>query len=52
MIRTYHEYYMRVKKGYQTTDVFLLAADRDVKEFVEGLRKSLRGPYQPDEEDW
>jgi hypothetical protein len=43
---------MRVKKGYQTTDVFLLAADRDVKEFVEGLRKSLRGPYQPDEEDW
>ncbi|MBM3920702.1 MAG: DUF4468 domain-containing protein [Sphingomonadales bacterium] len=52
MIRTYHEYYMRVKKGFQNTDVYLLAADRDVKAFVEGLRKSLRGPYQPDEDDW
>jgi hypothetical protein len=52
MIRTYHEYYMRVKKGYQNTDIYLLAADRDVKEFVEGLKRALRGPYQPDEEDW
>lgn len=51
-IRTYHEYYMRVKKGYQGTDQFLLAADREVKEIVEGLKKSLRAPYQPDEDDW
>lgn len=50
--RTYHEYYMRVKKGYQHTDQFLLAADREVKEFVEGLKKSLKEPYQPDEDDW
>jgi len=52
MIRTYHEYYMRVKKGYQNTDIYLLAADRDVKAFVDGLGRALRGPYQPDEEDW
>lgn len=52
MIRTYHEYYMKVKKGFQNTDIFLLAADRDVKAFVEGLKRALRGPYQPDEEDW
>ena len=51
-IRTYHEYYMRVKKGYQNTDPFLLAADRDVKDIVEGLTKALKGPYQPDEDDW
>lgn len=50
--RTYHEYYMKVKKGYQVTDKFLLSADREVKEFVEGLKKSLREPYQPDEDDW
>jgi hypothetical protein len=51
-IRTSHEYYMRVKKGYQRTDLFLLAADREVKSLVEGLRKSLKAPYQPDEDDW
>jgi hypothetical protein len=50
--RTYHEYYMKVKKGYQTTDQFLLAADREVKDFVATLKKSLREPYQPDEDDW
>lgn len=50
--RTYHEYYMKVKKGYQVSDKYLLAADREVKEFVEGLKKSLREPYQPDEDDW
>lgn len=50
--RTYHEYYMKVKKGYQNTDQFLLAADREVKEFVDGLKKSLKEPYQPDEDDW
>lgn len=51
-IRTGHEYYMRVKKGFQHTDLFLLAADREVKSLVEGLRKSLKAPYQPDEDDW
>lgn len=50
--KTYHEYYMRVKKGYQTTDKYLLSADYEVKELVEGLKKSLREPYQPDEDDW
>ncbi|MBS3914013.1 MAG: DUF4468 domain-containing protein [Bacteroidetes bacterium] len=50
--RTYHEYYMKVKKGYQNTDKYLLSADQEVKEIVEGLKKSLKEPYQPDEDDW
>jgi len=50
--RTYHEYYMRLKKGFQLTDYYLLAADREVKEMVEGIKYALRGPYQPDEDDW
>ncbi len=52
VIRTSHEYYMRLKRGFQRTDTYLLAADREVKSLVEGLRKSLRAPYQPDEDDW
>ncbi|MBL7811350.1 MAG: DUF4468 domain-containing protein [Bacteroidetes bacterium] len=51
-VRTYHEYYMRVKKGFQVTDKFLMAADAEVKDIVTGLKKSLREPYHPDEDDW
>jgi hypothetical protein len=29
-----------------------LAADREVKDMVEGIKYALRGPYQPDEDDW
>jgi hypothetical protein len=50
--RTYHEYYMRVKKGFEVTDKYLLTADREVHEVVMGLKKSLHEPYQPDEDDW
>jgi hypothetical protein len=50
--RTYHEHYMKLKKGYQATDKYLLAADREVKEIVDGLKKSLKQPFQPDEDDW
>lgn len=50
--RTYHEHYMRLKKGYQSTDKYLLAADAEVAKVVEGLKKSLKEPYQPDEDDW
>ncbi len=50
--RTYHEHYMRLKKGFQQTDKYLLAAEAEVKLVVEGLKKSLRQPYQPDEDDW
>jgi len=50
--RTYHEYYMRLKKGFQLTDYYLLSADREVKDMVEGIKYALRGPYQPDEDDW
>lgn len=50
--RTYHEHYMRLKKGFQQTDKFLLAAEAEVSAVVDGLKKSLREPYQPDEDDW
>jgi Domain of unknown function (DUF4468) with TBP-like fold len=50
--RTYHEYYMKVKRGYEFTDKYLLAGDREVHQIVEGLKKSLHEPYQPDEDDW
>lgn len=50
--RTYHEHYMKLKKGFQFTDQFLLAADFEVKEVVAGLKKSLLEPYLPDEDDW
>jgi hypothetical protein len=50
--RTYHEYYMKVKKGYQHSDLYLMAADREVKDIVAGLKKTLKQPYQPDEDDW
>jgi hypothetical protein len=51
-VKTYHEYYMKVKRGYETTDKYLLAADREVKAIVDGLKASLKAPYVPDEEDW
>jgi hypothetical protein len=50
--RTYHEYYMKLKKGFQATDPYLLAADREVKQLVAELTKTLKEPYQPDEDDW
>ncbi|MFN5889935.1 MAG: DUF4468 domain-containing protein [Bacteroidota bacterium] len=50
--RTYHEHYMRLKKGFQQTDKYLLAAEAEVNLVVDGLKKSLREPYQPDEDDW
>jgi hypothetical protein len=50
--RTYHEHYMRVKKGFQYTDRYLLAADFEVNDVVTGLKKTLQQPYQPDEDDW
>jgi len=50
--RTYHEHYMRLKKGFQQTDKYLLAAEAEVNAVVDGLKKSLREPYQPDEDDW
>ena len=50
--KTYHEYYMRVKRGYEATDKFLLAADREVKEMVSSISYALRAPYKPEEDDW
>ena len=51
-VKTYHEYYMKVKRGYETTDKYLIAADREVKSIVDGLKASLKAPYVPDEDDW
>lgn len=50
-VRTYHEFYMKVKKGYQATDGFLLAADKEIKTFGDGLKKAVQDPYNPEEED-
>ena len=53
--RTYHEYYRKNKKGVMDSDRYLLAADREVKEIVKGLRKALKEPYNPmeaGEDDW
>jgi hypothetical protein len=43
---------MKLKKGFQATDPYLLAADREVKQLVAELTKTLKEPYQPDEDDW
>lgn len=50
-VKTYHEFYMRIKKGYQATDIYLLAADKEIKTFGEGLKKAVQDPYNPEEED-
>lgn len=50
--KTYHEYYMRVKRGYEATDKFLIAADTEVKDMVTGITRALRAPYKPEEDDW
>jgi hypothetical protein len=50
--RTYHEHYMRLKKGFQFTDRYLMAADTEVAEVVKAFKKTLREPFQPDEDDW
>ncbi len=50
--KTYHEYYMRVKRGYEATDKFLLASDREVKDMVSKITYALREPYRPEEDEW
>jgi hypothetical protein len=50
--KTYFEYYLKVKKGYEITDRYLIAADAEVKNFIEKLSVALKQPYKPDEEDW
>ena len=50
--KTYHEYYMRAKRGYEATDKFLLAADREVKKMVASISYALKAPYKPEEDDW
>jgi hypothetical protein len=43
---------MRVKRGYEATDKFLLAADREVKDMVASISYALKAPYKPEEDDW
>ena len=50
--KTYHEYYMRVKRGYEATDKYLLASDREVKDMVTAITYALREPYRPEEDEW
>lgn len=51
-LKTYHEYYMKTKRGYRSTDNYLITADKEVKKTIEGLKKALKEPYRPDEDDW
>lgn len=51
-LKTYHEYYMKTKRGFRATDRFMITADKEVKTTIEGLKKALKEPYQPDEDDW
>jgi len=51
-VKTYHEYYMKAKRGFESTDKYLLAADDEVKSIVEGLKRALKEPYKPEEDDW
>ncbi len=51
-LKTYHEYYMKTKRGFRSTDKYLITADKEVKKTIEGLKKALKEPYQPDEDDW
>ncbi len=51
-LKTYHEYYMKAKRGFRSTDRYLLTADKEVKKLVEGLKRALKESYKPDEDDW
>ncbi len=51
-LKTYHEYYMKTKRGFRSTDQYLITADKEVKKTIEGLKKALKEPYKPDEDDW
>lgn len=50
--KTYHEYYMRVKRGFEATDKYLLSSDREVKSMVSAITYALREPYRPEEDEW
>lgn len=51
-LKTYHEYYMKTKRGFRATDQFLVTADKEIKKTIEGLKKALKESYKPDEDDW
>jgi hypothetical protein len=51
-LKTYHEYYRKAKKGFESTDRYLIAADKEVKKMVDGLTLALKEAYKPDEDDW
>lgn len=51
-LRTYHEYYRSTKKGFESTDRYLISADKEVKKMVEGISAALKEAYKPDEDDW
>jgi hypothetical protein len=51
-LKTYHEYYMKTKRGFRSTDMYLITADKEVKKTIEGLKQALKEPYKPDEDDW
>ena len=51
-VNTYMEYYITTKKGVRMADLYLRSLDSEVQDLVNGLIKSMKEPYQPDEDDW
>jgi hypothetical protein len=43
---------MKTKRGFRATDLFLITADKEIKNTIEGLKKALKESYKPDEDDW
>ena len=51
-VSTYMEHFITTKKGERMADLYLRSLDSDVQDLINGLIKSMKEPYQPDEDDW
>jgi len=51
-VNTYMEHFITTKKGVHMADLYLKSLDVDVQDLINGLIKSMKEPYQPDEDDW
>ena len=51
-VNTYMEHFITTKKSVHMADLYLKSLDVDVQDLINGLIKSMKEPYQPDEDDW